>query len=237
MASELGVTYTDIRKKLNPGNDPSGFLGSASGVSSDDVTTSILEAEEILLARLPQRYVALLNKVDGEYLFGGADSPGGAKGDGTETTATLGLFPASNLKLYRNFSGNWSERQPVHRMTVTTDYTFVAETGVITLTAALVQGDTLIAEYDHTALSKCNALRGLLKNLVAAEWARRLYPDDEQFERYTEWETQAYSDLKRMRATGDDRVGILMFDRLDLVHETRGRRNVAADPDLSGANL
>jgi len=234
----LGIVAEDIRRKLNPANSPRGFLGDQSTISEADVVEVISEFEDSVLSRIPARYQALLTRVDGEVLIGGNRSPGGATGG--ETEFTLGLYPASDLILYQNFATSWpgSTTKPWPSRTPSdvlpeSYYTFVPATGKITLSEPLLRGYTLIAEYSHQACSRCQVLRRIVKDLVATEFARRLYPDEERFERYREWEQQAYTDINRMHRTDDVRFGLQMFDQLDLVNVTRvNRESVEAfDPD------
>lgn len=230
--SRLGLTYTDIRKKLNAANQPYGFLGSADDThQTADVTESILEKEERVFGRLQGRYAELSRYVSGEWLCRGAI------GDGTETSFTLGLKPATNVRLYVDFVGHWSERCPADRLTITTDYAIDLSTGVITLVTALTEGQTLIAEYNHSGLASCYLLRDIVKDLVAVEWARRLYPSDESFARYAEWERQAYSDLARLRKKDGEKLGIPLLDDLDLVNETLEPYSVSEEYNPDGGML
>ena len=231
----LGLLPADIRKKLNYRNLPQGFLGSDGTITDADVEETIDEFEETAFSRMPQRYQDLLTACDGEIL---TRDPGGALG--TETSFTVSLYPCDNLLLYKNFGGKtWAQRTPFDAMTEGADYTLDKTTGVITLPTVLSKGDRLFAEYTHTAASGCKLLRRIVKDLCATEWARRLNPDDEQFERYTEWETQAYSDLSRMsRPKGDEaRQGIRTFDRIKLVYETRSARMTAPVRNPGGSML
>lgn len=225
--SLLNIAPADIRKKLNPTNEPMGFLGANSAIDASDVVESIEEWEETVLSRLPQRYQALLTRVDGETLTRSAT--------GGETKFTLGLKPVSNVILYREFRCQaWSERTAFDRYE---NFTVEPATGAISLGESLTLGMNLLAEYDHGALPGCKLLKRIIKDIVAAEWARRLYPDDERFDRYAEWEQQAFGDIARMKKTDDGRLGIRMFDDLDLINETRSPAIVVGPVDLNGGML
>ncbi len=232
MSSLLGLTAADIKKKHNPSNAPDGFLGSRCvSVTEADVIEAIEEFEETVLQRTPGRYQDLFFYVNGEVLCGGKRSMGGATGDGTETSFTCALAPVSDLKLYQNYPSSrpWTQRGPTDRLALNTDYTVNLTTGAITLITALSQGDTLIAEYVHSALSQCKLLRKIVKDLVAVEFARRLYSDSDRFERYLEWETQAYSDLARLHKPDSERgkLTLKLFDDIDLIDPVNVRRDVA----------
>lgn len=234
--SILGVTPTDIKKKLNPLNTPKGFLGSASAVTTEDVQETIDEWEETVLSRMPARYQDLSTYIDGEIVIGGRKSRGGATG--TETGFQLSLFPVSNVHLYLNYLGKpWDARTREDELDPSY-YTINPATGAGTFVGiTLDESDTLIATYEHTGMGNSQLLRRIVKDLVAVEWARRLNPQDENFDQYTAWETQAYSDLDRMYREDQGKIGIKVLDDIELVHETVIARSTAAPFDASGAML
>jgi hypothetical protein len=232
MASKLGLGPTDIRKKLNAKNEPFGFLGAQDKIATTgDVLETIEEKEERALGRLNARHFEMTTYISGEMLTKAAK--------GTETAFTVGLFPASNLQLYLDYQGIYAERTPCDTLDEDVHYTFNGTTGLITLTTPIRRGANLIAEYDHQALSKCLLLRDIVKDLVAVEWARRLYPDDESFARYLEWERQAYSDLARLRKKDGEKLGIKMFDDISrrLIDPTQEPRSVNDAYDADGGCL
>jgi hypothetical protein len=232
MSSQLGLTPTDIRKKLNSKNEPFGFMGSEDTTTVEaEVLESIEEFEESSFGRLNGRHQELLHYVSGEYLTRKTGAKGG------ETQFTPGLTPAANLTLYLDYEGNWNDRCELDALVLNTHYTVHPSTYVITLTTALAAGQTLIAEYDHTALANCKLLRKIVKDLVATEWARRRNPDDATFARYLEWERQAYGDLARLRKKDGEKLGIQMFDRLNLVEETQVSRSVSDEYDGDGGMM
>lgn len=228
MTALTGITHDDIRIKLNPTNEPDGFLGSASAVTHADVDNTILEWEDTIFSRLPARYKRLLTRVDGEVLTKYAT--------GSETTFTLSLLTASNLKLYVNLACPWDGRCYADEWP-TTNYSYVGATGVITPTGTLAQGSTLIAEYDHTGLGGSKLLRRLVQDLVAVEWARRLYSDEGIWERIQGWESQAYTDIGRMFRNDEGRLGIRLFDNIELINPTTMNRQVAEPADFNGGMM
>lgn len=229
----FNVTPDDLRRKLNPTNEPTGFLGEESELDPvTDVQPVIDEWDETVQGRLPGRVFSLLTRVDGEVLCQCA------AGDGTETEFQLSLFPCSSVELYRNYMKPlWSERKPCDRLGAD-EFEVDEETGVVTLSTPLNAGENLIACYDHQAASKCLVLRRIVIDLAAAEWARRLWPGEAQEETAKAWELQAYSDLSRIQKMAKDgKLGIPMIDRMHLVDETRIDRMVIDMGDMGGGMM
>ncbi len=239
----FGLTADDIRIKLNPLNQPYGFqYGASLDVTEAECLNVNMVAESIVLSRIPERYRELCRRVDGEILTEYAVP--------NTTTYQLGLYPATQLIIYRNYPADmaWSARTYANRtvspeawsgsttLTATdiygTTWTFTPATGALTCSQALNQGDTLIVEYNHTSGAALRQLRHIALGLAAAEWGKRLPSTDANYARYASWETQCYSDLKRMREKGDGKLSIDELDSLNLVHETRSSRG--AQPESNG---
>lgn len=226
----LGLEPDDIRKRLNPANVPHLFLGDDSTIQTADVQESLEEVVDTVISRIPARYGAISERVEGEYIVRCAI--------GGETALTLGLFPASDVRLYINLNVPWDSRRPAESLRDGAGCTVNVSTGGITLETALATDDCVVAEYNHTAMAECHLLRRIAVDLVAAEWARRIYPDDTKFERYLEWERRANYDLARMKGMKDgERMGIRMFDRLDLVNETQEERMVGGGELSSSSDM
>lgn len=226
----FALTAEDVQRKLNPLGLPHLFAvvdviqpgESDAQILRDDVDDVLLEREDYVCSRLPERYRRLLRHVDGEVLTPHAI--------GGEATATLALTPTEGtVRLYRNYRVGrpWRDRNPHDTMEASE---YAVDGRVVTLSTAMANGERLYAEYDHAAAGGCRTLRTLVLNMACAEWARRLPLPGQEFERYRDWETQAYSDLKRMQQAGDGRLGVDMFDNLSLVDEIRGVSNVQRSP-------
>lgn len=222
----LNVLPTDVKKRLNPTNAPGRFLGQDSTVNVADVQDSCDEWAETVLSRIPAMYLGFSERSDkGEILVQSAS--------GGETSVKLGLTPVvpGTVRIYVNLPVPWYSRQASLALSgCTVDET----TGIVTLPAPLRLDDTVVGEYHHTAMSECSLLRRITVDLAATEWARRLYPDDRQFDRYLEWEKSAWFDLARMKSKDGERMGIRMFDRLQLLDETKEERLVGGG-DLYGS--
>lgn len=223
----LGLVPDDVKKRLNPKNVPHGFLGDGSTIPLADVVESLEEQVDTVISRVPSMYGALTERIDGEILVRSAL--------GGEGTIQLGLFPVSKVRVYVNLDRPWSVRRASDSLRDGVGCIVDADTGLVTLEETLDVDDTVVAEYDHGAMASCYLLRRIAVDLTAAEWARRLYPDDQRFDRYAEWEKRAWFDLSRMRRKDDERMGIRMFDRLKLIEETQEERMVGGgELDSSG---
>lgn len=212
----LGVTALDIRKKINPLNEEGLFqYGPTHPITEADVDDRILEAESSITGRIRERYRKLLRSCDGEILTKYAP-------EGT-TTLTLGLTPASNVKLYVNYDlvRPWSDRN-ADDVLEADQYTIPdLATGLITFTTPLSKGTRVYAEYDHTASSTCHVLRRVCINLVAYDYVLSLPYEPAVKEQYGEWKDQANSDLTRLSDFATSPMGLDLFDNLTLVRETR----------------
>lgn len=225
----LGIEPDDVKKRLNPTNSPNGFLGVNSRVDESDVEESISEGVDTVISRVTARYGGLTEHVDGEILVRSAL--------GGETALQLGLYPATNVRLWVSLDGPWETRRAADCLRQDAGCTVDSETGVVTLNRPLTVDDFVAAEYDHTATRNCHLLRRIAVDLIAVEWARRLYPDDQHFERYHEWQKNAWIDLARMQRKDGERMGIRMFDRLRLIDETQAERMVGGGELDSGGGM
>lgn len=247
MANVFGLLPAALKDKMNPTDQPNLFMGDDSEIDSDYVQTVLDTHAEYIESRLPERYRQLLRHVDGEIIVKYASSG--------QTTATLGLSGATNLKLFKNYpagflSSNadislpgsdrevgyrlWSDRNVSYELSSTL---YSNSSGTITFSPALTEGDTIIAEYDHTAASSNNLLRLLVLQLAQVEFARDLhYIQAEEFrDVYEPILSDVHRNLGRMYNPPDQgRLGIRQFDQLVLVEETRGRNNTRRTPALGG---
>jgi hypothetical protein len=205
----FGLLPSDLQAKVQPSSDEQSWKIGSGHDLSDAGAQSILDvAADRVLMRLPHRYRQLCRRVDGEILT--------QRAKGGETTFALGIFPvvAGTLKLWKNFptSGMWTGRDP--RLAMDSGFSVNTSTGLVTLSTALVAGDSLYAEYDHTGASSLLALRDMALTLAAVEVARRFafFRDGEGFERFDNWERGVYLDLERMTC-------IDALDRIQLVRE------------------
>lgn len=226
----LGLVPADIKKKLNATNTPHGFLGENSVIQTADVEETLEEFVETVISRIPAKYGAISERVEGEYIVRCAV--------GGETVLKMGLYPVSDVRIYINLNVPWDSRKPVESLRDGVGCSVNQNTGEVTLNVALAADDCVVAEYNHAAMAECMLLRRIAIDLCAGEWARRIYPDDTQFARYQEWERRANFDLARMKGTKDgERMGIRMFDRLRLIDETREERMVGGGELPSSADM
>lgn len=209
----LALLATDLKKKINPTDMPAGFLGSESDITAADVDDTLQTAEEEVLNVLKERYRGLMRHCDGERIVRHATAG--------QTTATLSLSPASNVRLYKN----WDERRPwnpdaVHLAMAPSEFSVSASTGAVTLTSALAEGDTLIAVYDHAAGSRLRSLREVALIFAASNWAMSLDSVSVQAkELWKEERKRAYATLRSMNEGAGG--GLDVFNAIDLARETR----------------
>lgn len=218
MRNHFDIQLPAIKAILNPTNNPNGVLGSNSSIRGDDVMDVTLQYTSIVCDRLPDRPKKLLTTVDGEILCGRGRTNGGAVGG--ETTFFTSLKRISNLQLYKNYSGNWQRRSPDDRLPDSA-FSYVSETGEITLKEPLKRRDTLIAHYDHDGMRDCLTLKLIVTNLVVGHLARISQMNEVKLESIIGLEQQAYIDLSRLRDKNPDgAIKLKLLDDIDLVVET-----------------
>lgn len=248
MASPIfQISAADMKTKLNPLSLPNLFgYGGTGQLTEAAVDEIIAEQEDEIADMLPEKYRKLLRHVEGERIV--ADATAG------QTTANLGLFPATSgsLVLYKDFGGQsampqgggpigstaYQYRNRSQAMTVTTDYSINYTTGAIVLVTALSAGQRIFGDYEHAAAYKCKSLRFVVKNMAAAEIGRELPFNSDQreeaFAKFDQWEQRANRVLEKMWGVDGVFKGIDLFDKLDLVEETRISRRTGPIP-ITGA--
>jgi len=133
----------------------------------------LVRAESFVVSKLPERYRKLISRVEGEVIVASAQ-------EGQES-AELGLATASNVKLYKNFTGMLDELGPLYELD---DSEWSREGQSITFDPALVEGDRVLASYDVT-VGAVRILQTLLVDLATFRIGRGLVG---QFDRVTpEW--------------------------------------------------
>lgn len=213
MATALfGITAADLQAKIMPRNGGQSFLIADTG---GDLTEAEAEAiatiaEDKVLMRLPARYRRMLRRIECEFVVRYAT-------DG-QTSVQTGLFPITNLKLYKNYNlhgKGWAARN-VDDQLAESAYSVTLSTGAITITGGLNKGDTLIAEYDHTAAGTIPGLKDIAATIAAVEIARRLafFQGGDGYDRFSDWESSAYADLNRV-------ISVDKLDNLNVGFETQ----------------
>jgi len=206
----LNITTSDLNSSINPTNNPNYILvgSGASNFPTARATEIIDNWDSYVCSRLPEKYRRMLTKVEGEILVTYATN--------NLTTVTTGLKPISNLMIYPNYSKNWKNRFPIDTLD-TDDYSYVALTGVITFDTALVDGTSIICEYNHTNTTTCNYLRRIAICLAHSQILEEMPTFTAgMVTRIQDLRQQAYGDLDRLRK-GES--GLQMFDQLLLIEE------------------
>ena len=233
----LQLTAAELKSVVNPTDDSALWrYGDAPGMMSETAVDTLLEKEEKnFLSALPEHYRNIVfGDVSGEIL---THHELGARGG--ELTLQLAYYPImeDTLVLYKNYWSNdlpWESRSYDEALTETTDYTVNLTTGVITLNAALEQGDAVFAEYRHDA----GEMFGTVRDLVLK--AARL----ELYSMFPNW-NDATDVIQEMREVvdnkilafnaGEDAKGIAEIDNIHFVIETRkSRRNTLKLPFMRG---
>lgn len=227
--SYLAITTTDVAGVLNPTSDADRFsVGTGLNQYPSSKLESIIAAwDDYVCSRLPEKYRRYLSEMYGEIVCEYATAD--------QASITLGLVPvvSGSVVLYKNWPRTvcYSSRNRGDALD-SADYTVALETGVVTLTDALNEGDWVYADYGHTAFSGCLYLRRVAMLLIQADLTRQLGGFGDKDARAAELERQAYSDLDRLKR-GD--AGLNLIDRLKLVaeYETRNDSGMIQFP-LSG---
>lgn len=217
----LELTAPDLFRRMNSNNDPEGWgYGPGQPYTEADVVELEQQNEEIVIDMLTPNYQRLIRTLNyhGEVIVRYATQG--------QTTAKLGLTPIvdGTLKVYVNYP-----KAPQPWITPTRDdyklmdseFTYDATTNVLTLATPLDQGNWVYATYDHKAGRKLRMLRRLALDLCVVQLARDSHGDTENYQMYQDINTEVFSMMKKMRERGEARVAIDLFDRLDLVIQTR----------------
>ena len=204
----LGVTYENVLAEL-PGL-------TATDASQATIEEKMYNAYDLLKSGLPEFYRGMLSRVEGEYIVTSATAG--------QTTATLGVSGASNIKLYQTFSGSWDARTDYDKL----DTAYWSESsGTITFSPGLSRNDWVVAEYDHdgTDLATCYVLQECFLQLAASLVGAKVYRETSTHEQL--------EGIAAMRQVADDALkeisdgvrGVPLFDDLTLYEErtpTRG---------------
>lgn len=221
MASLFGLTPDDLLAKLvpAPGSESFSFSIGADGPPSQDLSNAaalaIIEEQEALVeSYMRHKYQRLLRRVEGEIAVRFAYEG--------QTTCRATLSPVTSVAVYKNFprSRAWGDRRPSEAMG-SAEYSLNGSTGEITFTEALRENDRVWLDYEHTGASKLVDLRHLVLSLAAVEVARRFayFRSADGFDRFEGWQSSAAGHLRDLGRT--DGAQIALFDRIDLVNETR----------------
>jgi hypothetical protein len=233
----LQITPANIKEKKNPTDEAGLFrYGTGSGypVTEAYVLDRAKEQEDLFLSSIPEKYRRALREIEGEIIVRYAT-------DG-QTTAQLGLFPVTSgtVELYLNFGKGtvagadytypasgvgatpYSGRigSPT-LMTLNTDYTVNTTTGAVTFLTALGAGDTVHADYAHTAAYKWLGGRFIVIARTAINLFRDFPFESEASETYDAMEEEVATHITNMWGAAGQFMGIDLIDRLKLAVETR----------------
>lgn len=223
MASLFGITVADVVGKIDP--KPEGYAGPGFGVGdlgSEALTTAqceaiVAEMEAELESYVPEKYLKLLRRVEGEVAVPIAR-------DG-QTTCSASLVPVTSMRVFKNWDRKraWRDRDDDDELVDGTDFTWVGSTGVVTLLEPLKSRESIILEYDHTAAPKLLDLRNMVLTLVAVEVARRFpaFRNVDGFDRFDGWQSTVAGQLRDLR---DGKKVCPLLDRVELVNESRVSR-------------
>lgn len=174
--SKLQITAIELVKIVNPFGDTNLLVigDMPPAMTEADVENVIENEEQSILSAMPERYrVVLGGVVDGEYL---TSKQYGAAAEQVELYTKLKPVVAGSLLLFKNFTGKpWRARSRADALTAA-DYTVDTETGKITLTTPLVQGESVIAYYEHTAGRMFTSIRQLVLKAARLE-LHQMFPN------------------------------------------------------------
>lgn len=221
-SSLFQITAADLLAKIVPAAGGDGYTFSIGGDGPPDYDLSeagaiaiVNQQEAMIESYMLPKYQRLLRRVEGEVAVRAAY-------DGqTELRATLA--PLTWLRIYKNYPKTraWGDRRPSEALEAD-EYTADMESGEITLTEALDDGDRIYLDYEHTACGQLLSLKHLAESLAAVEISRRFsyFKTADGIQRFEGWQLSAAGHLRDLRRT--DGASIAEFDRIDLVNETRG---------------
>lgn len=213
MSNYLSITHDDVRRKRNPGNDPNLFqIGTGIGqCDPETLDEKIGDWDEYVVSRMPEKYNRWSTRMFGEVI---------AEVDDSQSTATLGLLPVTegSVVLYKNYFSHGRDyclRRLCDRMDRSL-YSVDYETGIITFDPPLSRGDVIVADYRHSALSKCRVLRKIAIGLIVADLMADYPQMGDTSSKVDEERKQAYLDIDRIR---NNTAFLKLFDDLHTVDE------------------
>lgn len=243
----LKLTADDVIRRENP-QLADGLLnyGDSETISEAYLAEIIAEQEDVAISGLPEGYAEFARgEVTGEILT--------AEATGTQlTTLQLTLFPvvSGSVVLYVDYGGGmygdagtfpsynpnkrpYSDRKLADRYD-STKYSVNNTSGAVTMSPALTEGQSVYADYQHTATQKIKMLRHVVLVLVSAE----IYSTFPQFNREqreaTVMRESALTMLGNLYGDGGRPSGIQGFDKIKLVDETRKSERKALKIPLMG---
>lgn len=219
----FGVTAEEVKKKLVPfaSGDATFDISDDedADMTEDDCLAVVATQEDRVLSMLPDRYRALMTRVDGEIAVKSAA--------GGQMTCKASLLPVveGTLQVFKNFprSRAWVDRRDGDAM-ASEEYSLNEETGMITFAEALNEGDVIELVYEHEAAAGLTWLRECVIAFAAIEISLRFdyfSNADGLSGRIKQWEDQTVGYLRDMRRPNGP--GIAAIDAVQLRGETRGK--------------
>lgn len=243
----LQLTAADVKRRENP-QDIDGLFtyGDSESISEAYLDEIIAEQEDVVISGLPEGYAELARgEVTGEILT--------QEAVGTQlSTLQLSLFPVvtGSVVLYVDYGGAlygdagtfpsynpnkrpYSDRKLADRYD-TDNYTVNLTTGAVTLSPALTEGQSVYADYRHTATQKAKMLRHVCLVLISAEIYQTFPNYNVQQQDVRQMREAALAMLGGLYGDGKP-SGIQLFDQVKLVDETRkSERKALKIPLMNG---
>jgi hypothetical protein len=224
MASLFGITSADVLAKLVPVGGAGDFVFSIGddGPPDEDLSTAdcleIVEEQEAMVeSYMRHKYQRLLRRVEGEVAVRRATEG--------QLTCQASLFPVTSMRVFKNFPSSraWPDRMPGEAM-AEAEYSVDLASGVVTFAEGLAENDRIYLDYEHEGCSKLKDLRHLVLSLTAVEVARRFayFQSADGFDRFEGWQSSSAGHLRDLGRSDGIQIGL--FDRIDLVNETKGMR-------------
>lgn len=207
MAKVTLCTIAEIREAL---------IKVTSSIRGDSIITNKIDkAEGDVLSKLPTRYYDLYQgKVYGEIVVWDATLG--------QTTGQLGLYPASDVVLFKNASESFDYKHyhtdDGYIMELTTDYTIDLATGAITFVAGeLLESYRITANYTH-ASAVPEILNSIGIDLAGYYVLREIYTerDPSQSSWVDDWFDRA---MKKLDEIASQVAGIREWDELEFVKD------------------
>jgi hypothetical protein len=243
-STHLQITAADVKRRLNPLNEAGLFdFGDGTGIAESDLDEIIAEQEDVLISCVPEQYAVIARgTVEGEILC--KEAVGG------ELTLQCSLFPVvtDTLHLYRDYGWQsidgvfplinpnrrpYSDRKVADRLE-SDEFSVNVTTGAVTLATALTAGQSVHADYQHTATYKSKLLRHICLVLVSAEIYETFpsfAPEEGAAVRIRE---EAQAKINALYASDGRASGVQLFDKMKLEGETRRDERKALKIPLLG---
>jgi len=215
----LQLTAANLKLRLNSADEAEGWqFGENENYTETDSVELLQEKEDTCLSMLPEGY----RRMSRSTLYHGECLARRAKKNQTTFTPKLLPLVEGTVNLYVNFPQDvpWISSERDDYRLEDSKFSVNWTSGLITI-PSITENDRIYTTYEHGAGKTLRMLKRLALDLAIVQIARDEHIDVENYDIFKDLENNVYSTFKKFREKGDARIGIDMFDRMDLVRPLR----------------